>query len=159
MGPRNLLASVGRLRGPREPRHCVYDSSELQICEQQRGSPFIPWRDCDVSHCSSSWNRCYSLDRTWMRAGFPTKVLLYHTHFAVGHTFKYADTMEVPKAQQIKTEKDTMYDSCLEHRHSYVRKNAVFAVYTIHREFENLIPDAPELLIFAGLQGRSTICD
>ena len=36
--------------------------------------------------------------------------------------------------------------SCLEHRHSYVRKNAVFAIYTIYREFENLIPDAPELI-------------
>ncbi|TCD70107.1 coatomer subunit beta [Steccherinum ochraceum] len=36
--------------------------------------------------------------------------------------------------------------SCLEHRHSYVRKNAVFAVYNIYREFEHLIPDAPELI-------------
>jgi coatomer subunit beta len=36
--------------------------------------------------------------------------------------------------------------SCLEHCHSYVRKNAVFAVYAIYCEFENLIPDAPELL-------------
>ncbi|KAF8640580.1 hypothetical protein AX17_000242 [Amanita inopinata Kibby_2008] len=36
--------------------------------------------------------------------------------------------------------------SCLEHRHSYVRKNAVFAVYSIYREFEQLIPDAPELI-------------
>jgi coatomer subunit beta len=36
--------------------------------------------------------------------------------------------------------------SCLEHRHSYVRKNAVFAIYTIYREFEHLIPDAPELI-------------
>ncbi len=36
--------------------------------------------------------------------------------------------------------------SCLEHRHSYVRKNAVFAVYTIYREYEHLIPDAPELI-------------
>ncbi|KAJ3571546.1 hypothetical protein NP233_g3685 [Leucocoprinus birnbaumii] len=36
--------------------------------------------------------------------------------------------------------------SCLEHRHSYVRKNAVFAVYSIYREFEHLIPDAPELM-------------
>jgi coatomer subunit beta len=34
----------------------------------------------------------------------------------------------------------------LEHRHSYVRKNAVFAIYAIYREFENLIPDAPELI-------------
>ncbi|KAF8594736.1 putative coatomer complex beta chain [Ceratobasidium sp. AG-I] len=36
--------------------------------------------------------------------------------------------------------------TCLEHRHSYVRKNAVFAVYTTFRQHENLIPDAPELI-------------
>lgn len=36
--------------------------------------------------------------------------------------------------------------SCLEHRHAYVRKNAVFAIYSIYREFEHLIPDAPELI-------------
>lgn len=36
--------------------------------------------------------------------------------------------------------------SCLEHRHSYVRKNAVFAVYQIYQRNENLIPDAPELI-------------
>ncbi|KZT30989.1 coatomer protein [Neolentinus lepideus HHB14362 ss-1] len=36
--------------------------------------------------------------------------------------------------------------ACLEHRHSYVRKNAVFAIYTIYRSFEHLIPDAPELI-------------
>ena len=36
--------------------------------------------------------------------------------------------------------------TCLEHRHSYVRKNAVFAVYSIYRDFESLIPDAPELI-------------
>lgn len=36
--------------------------------------------------------------------------------------------------------------SCLEHRHAYVRKNAVFAISCIYRSFENLIPDAPELM-------------
>ncbi|KAK4047766.1 coatomer subunit beta [Microbotryomycetes sp. JL221] len=35
---------------------------------------------------------------------------------------------------------------CLEHRHSYVRKNAVMAVFTIYKNFEFLIPDAPELI-------------
>jgi len=35
---------------------------------------------------------------------------------------------------------------CLEHRHSYVRRNAVLAIYTIFRNFDNLIPDAPELV-------------
>ena len=35
----------------------------------------------------------------------------------------------------------------LEHRHSYVRRNAALAVYSIHRNFgENLLPDGPELM-------------
>ena len=36
--------------------------------------------------------------------------------------------------------------ACLEHRHSYVRRNAVLAIYTIYRGFEFLIPDAPDLV-------------
>ncbi|KIM19845.1 hypothetical protein M408DRAFT_334243 [Serendipita vermifera MAFF 305830] len=36
--------------------------------------------------------------------------------------------------------------TCLEHRHSYVRKNAVFAIMTIYQSFEHLIPDAAELI-------------
>ncbi|KAG1677518.1 Coatomer subunit beta [Nymphon striatum] len=36
--------------------------------------------------------------------------------------------------------------TCLEHRHSYVRRNAVLAIYTIFRKFDSLIPDAPELI-------------
>lgn len=36
--------------------------------------------------------------------------------------------------------------SCLEHRHSYVRRNAVMAIFTIFRNFDFLIPDAPDLV-------------
>ncbi|KAF1356960.1 adaptin N terminal region-domain-containing protein [Delphinella strobiligena] len=36
--------------------------------------------------------------------------------------------------------------ACLEHRHSYVRKNAVFAIASVHQHNEALMPDAPELL-------------
>ncbi|CAK8683401.1 unnamed protein product [Clavelina lepadiformis] len=36
--------------------------------------------------------------------------------------------------------------SCLDHRHSYVRRNAVLAIYTIYKKFDQLIPDAPELI-------------
>lgn len=36
--------------------------------------------------------------------------------------------------------------SCLQHRHAYVRKNAVLAVASIHQHSESLIPDAAELL-------------
>jgi len=34
----------------------------------------------------------------------------------------------------------------LEHRHSYVRRAAVFALHTIHREHPSLVPDAAELM-------------
>lgn len=36
--------------------------------------------------------------------------------------------------------------ACLEHRHAYVRKNAVFAVASIYQHSESLIPDAAELI-------------
>jgi len=35
---------------------------------------------------------------------------------------------------------------CLEHRHAYVRKNAVFAIASIYQHMEQLIPDAPDLI-------------
>lgn len=42
---------------------------------------------------------------------------------------------------------------CLENKYSYVRRNAVLALYTIYRNFEFLVPDAPEL-IQAYLEGE-----
>ncbi|KAL4872780.1 hypothetical protein BDV12DRAFT_161511 [Aspergillus spectabilis] len=36
--------------------------------------------------------------------------------------------------------------SCLEHRHAYVRKSAVWAIASIFQHSESLIPDAPELI-------------
>ncbi|KAL2164737.1 hypothetical protein VTH06DRAFT_32 [Thermothelomyces fergusii] len=44
--------------------------------------------------------------------------------------------------------------SCLEHRHAYVRKNAVFAIASIYQHSPSLVPDAPEL-IAAFLEGES----
>lgn len=44
--------------------------------------------------------------------------------------------------------------SCLEHRHAYVRKNAVFAISSIHTHSPSLIPDASEL-ISTFLEGES----
>jgi coatomer subunit beta len=44
--------------------------------------------------------------------------------------------------------------SCLEYRHAYVRKNAVFAVASIYQHSENLIPDAPDL-IYTFLEAES----
>jgi coatomer subunit beta len=36
---------------------------------------------------------------------------------------------------------------CLEHRHAYVRKNAVFAIASIYQHLQSLIPDAPDLIM------------
>lgn len=44
--------------------------------------------------------------------------------------------------------------SCLEHRHAYVRKNAVFAVASIYQHSPSLIPDASDL-IATFLEGES----
>ncbi|KAK3318901.1 adaptin N terminal region-domain-containing protein [Apodospora peruviana] len=44
--------------------------------------------------------------------------------------------------------------SCLEHRHAYVRKNAVFAVASIHQHSPSMIPDAADL-IATFLEGES----
>lgn len=35
---------------------------------------------------------------------------------------------------------------CLEHKHPYVRRNAVLAVLTIYKNMQTLLPDAPELI-------------
>ncbi|KAL2006126.1 hypothetical protein VTN00DRAFT_9780 [Thermoascus crustaceus] len=47
--------------------------------------------------------------------------------------------------------------SCLDHRHAYVRKNAVWAIASIYQHSESLIPDAPELLeTFLGSESDHT---
>lgn len=46
---------------------------------------------------------------------------------------------------------------CLEHRHAYVRKNAVLAVQSVYHTAEHLIPDAPELIqTFLGAESDTT---
>ncbi|KAF9384089.1 coatomer subunit beta, partial [Podila verticillata] len=48
--------------------------------------------------------------------------------------------------------------ACLEHRHSYVRKNAIFAIYTVYKHFDYLVPDAPELIHALLLQEADMSC-
>lgn len=36
--------------------------------------------------------------------------------------------------------------ACLEHRHAYVRKYAIFAIYSVYLVSDHLIPDAPEII-------------
>lgn len=44
--------------------------------------------------------------------------------------------------------------ACLEHRHAYVRKNAVFAMASIYQHSPSMVPDASDL-IAAFLEGES----
>jgi vesicle coat complex subunit len=34
----------------------------------------------------------------------------------------------------------------LDHRHTYVRRNAVLAIFSLYRSFDYLLPDAPEII-------------
>lgn len=36
--------------------------------------------------------------------------------------------------------------ACLEYKHNYVRRNAIMAIFTIYKNFNFLMPDAPELI-------------
>ncbi|KAJ3044511.1 coatomer subunit beta [Rhizophlyctis rosea] len=47
---------------------------------------------------------------------------------------------------------------CLEHRHAYVRKNALLAIYNIYKTFDYLIPDAPEFVHTYLLNEADTSC-
>lgn len=48
--------------------------------------------------------------------------------------------------------------SCLEHRHTYVKRQAVLAIAIIFQDFSNLIPDAPELLSEFLFKESDTLC-
>lgn len=47
---------------------------------------------------------------------------------------------------------------CLEHRHAYVRKNAVFALYSIHKVSDHLAPDADELIYRFLYEETDSVC-
>lgn len=47
---------------------------------------------------------------------------------------------------------------CLVHRHAYVRKNAVFALYSIYKVLDHLIPDAPGLVLEFLAEEFDSVC-
>ncbi|CAL8095379.1 unnamed protein product [Calicophoron daubneyi] len=49
-------------------------------------------------------------------------------------------------------------EQCLEHRHAYVRRNAVLAIFTIYKNFEHLIPDAPDKILHFLEQEQDASC-
>ncbi|CAD1808418.1 Adaptin N terminal region family protein [Candida parapsilosis] len=47
---------------------------------------------------------------------------------------------------------------CLEHRHAYVRKNAVFALWSIHKVSDHLCPDVDELIYRFLYDENDSVC-
>ncbi|KAH9982287.1 coatomer beta subunit [Lactifluus volemus] len=75
----------------------------------------------------------------------PKMILVQHPNeYIRGATLRFLQ--KISRDQELLEPLIPICRSCLEHRHSYVRKNAVFAIYSIFREYEHLVPDAPELI-------------
>ncbi|KAL3310812.1 Coatomer subunit beta, partial [Cichlidogyrus casuarinus] len=47
---------------------------------------------------------------------------------------------------------------CLDHRHAYVRRNAVLAIFTIYKNFDFLFPDAPTMILKFLEEERDASC-
>ncbi|XP_018307712.1 coatomer subunit beta [Mycetomoellerius zeteki] len=71
------------------------------------------------------------------------KDLQHPNEFVRGSTLRFLCKLKEPELLEPLMPAIT---ACLEHRHSYVRRNAVLAIFTIYRNFEFLIPDAPDLI-------------
>ena len=69
--------------------------------------------------------------------------LLHPNEYIRGNTLRFLTKLREPELIEPLL---SSARQCLEHRHAYVRKNAVFAVASIFQHSESLIPDAPELI-------------
>lgn len=69
--------------------------------------------------------------------------LQHPNEYVRGNTLRYLCKLKEPELLETLVPN---VRQCLMHRHAYVRKNAVFALYSIHKVSEHLIPDAPELI-------------
>lgn len=70
--------------------------------------------------------------------------LQHPNEFIRGNTLRFLTKLKEPELLETLVPNCRV---CLEHRHAYVRKNAVFAIYSIFKVSEHLIPDAPDLIL------------
>ena len=71
------------------------------------------------------------------------KDLQHPNEFIRGSTLRFLCKLKEPELLEPLVPAIT---ACLQHRHSYVRKNAVLAILEIYKNFNQLIPDGPELI-------------
>nr|KAJ3419124.1 coatomer subunit beta [Polyrhizophydium stewartii] len=69
--------------------------------------------------------------------------LLHPNEYIRGQTLRFLCKL---KESEILEPLVPVVRQCLEHRHPYVRKNAVLAIFAIYKILEHLIPDAPETI-------------
>jgi len=75
--------------------------------------------------------------------------LLHPNEFVRGNTLRFLCKL---KEAELLEPLIPSVRNCLEHKHPYVRKHAIFAVYMIFKNFDFLLPDGPDLVetILAG---------
>lgn len=79
-----------------------------------------------------------------MRKNVPHQQDLQHPNeFLRGSTLRFLCKLKEPELLEPLM---PVIRDCLDHRHSYVRRNAVLAIFTIYKNFEWLVPDGPELI-------------
>ncbi|EDQ86533.1 uncharacterized protein MONBRDRAFT_38413 [Monosiga brevicollis MX1] len=71
------------------------------------------------------------------------KDLMHPNEYVRGSTLRFLCKLKEPEL--LEPLMPTIQE-CLTNRHAYVRRNAVLAIYTIYKNYDHLIPDAPELI-------------
>jgi coatomer subunit beta len=69
--------------------------------------------------------------------------LQHPNEFVRGNTLRFLAKLREPELIEPLL---SAAQTCLDHRHAYVRKNAVWALASVYQHAQNLIPDAPDML-------------
>lgn len=81
--------------------------------------------------------------------------LQHPNEYIRGNTLRYLTKLKEPELLETLVPN---VRQCLEHRHAYVRKNAVFALYSIHKVSDHLCPDADELIYRFLYEEADAVC-
>lgn len=81
--------------------------------------------------------------------------LQHSNEFVRGNTLRFLCKLKEPELLETLVPN---VRQCLDHRHAYVRKNAVFALYCIHKVSELMCPDADELIYRFLYEENDSVC-
>lgn len=81
--------------------------------------------------------------------------LQHPNEYVRGNTLRFLSKLKEPELLETLVPN---VRQCLVHRHAYVRKNAVFALYSIFKVSDHLIPDAPEIIYSFLVEEFDSVC-